>query len=91
MYRTQVVEPEAIRETTRVALRTVESERPRGRLRRVAGYETLGGEVPWNWDCVSSTVSNSTAVNGVKWVRRKTKGAGGGLKYPPFATIDRWM
>ncbi|KAL6704135.1 hypothetical protein ACN47E_008695 [Coniothyrium glycines] len=90
IYRTQIIEPTSVRGTTRLALRTVESERPRGRLRRVAGYEVLGREVPWNWDCVSSTVGSSTAAGGVRWVRRKGKSASI-IKYPPFGGPERWL
>ncbi|KAF2819622.1 hypothetical protein CC86DRAFT_375098 [Ophiobolus disseminans] len=89
IYRTQIVEPAEVRETTRVALRTVQPERHRGRLRRVAGYEVLGAQVPFDWDCISSTVGSSTA--GGKWVRKKVKSGGHGLKYPPFGSMDRWM
>ena len=52
IYRTQVVEPntDRVRETTRIALRDARPERRQmGRLRRVAGYELLGREVPWDW------------------------------------------
>lgn len=87
IYRTQIVEPAYVRETTRVALRSVQPERQRSRLRRVAGYEVLGREVPWNWDCVSSTLGSSSAGSG-KWTRKRR---GGGLRYPPFGTIDRWL
>jgi hypothetical protein len=76
-----------VRETTRVALRSVQPERQRGRLRRVAGYEVLGTQVPFDWDCISSTVGSSGA--GGKWVRKKVKG--GGLRYPPFGSMDRWL
>ncbi|KAF9733119.1 hypothetical protein PMIN01_08802 [Paraphaeosphaeria minitans] len=79
IYRTQIVEPAKteIRETTRVALREVRPDR--GRLRRVAGYEVLGREVPWDWDCVSSAASGAGR-------RGETK-----LKYPPFGNTDRWI
>jgi len=87
IYRTQIVEPAQVRETTRTALGSVQPERHRGRLRRVAGYEVLGAQVPFDWDCISSTVDNSSA--GGRWVRKKVKS--GGLKYPPFASMDRWM
>ncbi|KAF1848341.1 uncharacterized protein K460DRAFT_403630 [Cucurbitaria berberidis CBS 394.84] len=86
IYRTQIVEPAQVRETTRVALGTVQPERHKSRLRRVAGYEVLGRDVPWNWDCVSSTVGSSSAGGG-KWTRKK----GGGLRYPPFGALDRWL
>jgi hypothetical protein len=87
IYRTQIVVPADVRETTRTALGSVQPERHRGRLRRVAGYEVLGAQVPFDWDCISSTVDNSSA--GGRWVRKKVKS--GGLKYPPFASMDRWM
>jgi hypothetical protein len=58
-------------------------------LRRVAGYELLGKQVPWDWDCVSSTVGSSSAGGG-KWTRKR-KGSGKELKYPPFGSIERWM
>jgi hypothetical protein len=87
IYRTQIVEPTQVRETTRVALRNVESDRQRGRLRRVAGYEVLGTQVPFDWDCVSSTVGSSSG--GGRWVRKKVKSSG--LKYPPFGSMDRWL
>lgn len=71
-----------------MALREVRPEhRDRGRLRRVAGYEVLGREVPWNWDCVSSSVASG------KGEARKSDGVkgGSGLRFPPFAAMDRWM
>ncbi|KAH7354585.1 hypothetical protein BKA66DRAFT_446641 [Pyrenochaeta sp. MPI-SDFR-AT-0127] len=88
IYRTQIVEPAQVRENTRAALHTFHPERQRGRLRRVAGYEVLGREVPWNWDCVSSTVGSSDTGGG-KW-RRRSRG-GQGLNYPPFGSMDRWL
>jgi hypothetical protein len=87
IYRTQVVEPREVRETTRVALRTTESERQRGRLRRVAGYEVLGAQVPFDWDCISSTAGGSIA--GGRWVRKKVKSSN--LKHPPFGGVEKWM
>ncbi|KAF1979477.1 hypothetical protein BU23DRAFT_98569 [Bimuria novae-zelandiae CBS 107.79] len=80
-YRTKIVEPATreVRETTRVALREVRPER--GRLRRVAGYEVLGKEVPWDWDCVSSVVSGGGG----------SRRGDSRLRYPPFGTMDRWM
>lgn len=100
IYRTQIIQPPssrntAVRETTRVALRTSTTERrPRQNLRRVAGYQVLGRQVPWDWDCVSSTVGSSTAATAGgargKWVRRKSGGAAG-LKYPPFGDAEKWM
>jgi hypothetical protein len=87
IYRTQIVEPGEVRETTRVALRTSHTDRQRGRLRRVAGYEVLGNQVPFDWDCISSTVGSSKG--GGRWVRKKAKTSG--LKYPPFASMDQWM
>ncbi|PSN64582.1 hypothetical protein BS50DRAFT_576023 [Corynespora cassiicola Philippines] len=82
IYRTQIVEPrtQEIRETTRIALRQARPER--GRLRRVAGYEVLGGEVPWSWDCVSSVAGSGTSKGTKK---------GGGLNYPPFGSSGSWM
>jgi hypothetical protein len=88
IYRTQIVEPREVRETTRVALTTTESDRQRGRLRRVAGYEVLGSQVPFDWDCISSTAGGGSIAGG-RWVRRKMKRSN--LKYPPFGTVDRWM
>jgi hypothetical protein len=87
IYRTQVVEPREVRETTRVALRTTESERQRGRLRRVAGYEVLGAQVPFDWDCISSAAGGSVA--GGRWVRKKVKSSN--LKHPPFGSVEKWM
>ncbi|OAL45086.1 hypothetical protein IQ07DRAFT_233575 [Pyrenochaeta sp. DS3sAY3a] len=88
IYHTQIVEPAQVRESTRVAL--CNPERPRGRLRRVAGYELLGREVPWQWDCVSSTVGSS--VSGGKWsTKKRSSKGGGGLRYPPFGSMDRWL
>ncbi|KAH7410450.1 hypothetical protein DE146DRAFT_604162 [Phaeosphaeria sp. MPI-PUGE-AT-0046c] len=87
IYRTQIVEPREVRDMTRVALRGVQPERQRGRLRRVAGYEVLGSQVPFDWDCVSSTVGGSSA--GGRWVRKKAKSSG--LRYPPFGSVERWM
>ncbi|KAF2240724.1 hypothetical protein BU26DRAFT_544717 [Trematosphaeria pertusa] len=86
IYRTQIVEPartQEVRETTRIALREVRPERrERGRLRRVAGYEVLGREVPWSWDCVSSAASGGGSRGGR---------SGSGLRFPPFGGMDRWM
>ncbi|KAF1949321.1 hypothetical protein CC80DRAFT_278126 [Byssothecium circinans] len=87
VYRTQIVEPRVreVQETTRIALREAPSERrDRGRLRRVAGYEVLGREVPWNWDCVSSVPSENKR-------ERSEKKSGRGLKFPPFGSMDQWM
>ncbi|KAF2258805.1 hypothetical protein CC78DRAFT_95717 [Lojkania enalia] len=78
-YRTQVVEPQEVRETTRIALR--EAAPNRGRLRRVAGYEVLSSRVPWSWDCVSSASSGTE-----RRVRRV-----GGLKHPPFGSLTEWI
>lgn len=90
-YHTQIVEPTTstttVRESTRAALRSVQQERTRGALRRVAGYEVLGKQTPWDWDCISSTVGSS-ASGGGRWMRRRRPS---GLKYPPFGTMDRWM
>lgn len=84
MYRTQIVEP-GVRASTRSALRDV---RVRGRVRRVGGYEVLGKSVPWDWDCVSSTVGSS---GGGEKRRGKGKGKGAGLRYPPFGGMARWL
>jgi hypothetical protein len=80
------VEPAKIelRETTRVALRELRPDR--GRLRRVAGYEVLGREVPWDWDCVSSAASGIGT-----WKNGDRKQGGSRLKYPPFGNMDRWL
>jgi hypothetical protein len=90
-YHTQIIEPSTgtttVRESTRAALRSVQQERTRGALRRVAGYEVLGRQSPWDWDCVSSTVGSS-ASGGGRWMRRRSPS---GLKYPPFGTMDRWL
>lgn len=89
-YKTRIVEPvrREVRETTRIALR--ESRPDRGRLRRVAGYEVLGREMPWDWDCVSSESSgrdrSAKGENRGRSGRRSSK-----LRYPPFAGADRWM
>ncbi|KAF2687753.1 hypothetical protein K458DRAFT_414834 [Lentithecium fluviatile CBS 122367] len=86
IYRTQIVEPKPreVRETTRIALREVRPEgRQRGRLRRVAGYEVLGREVPWDWDCVSSVPSSG--------IGGRRAGGSNGLRFPPFGSMDRWM
>ena len=83
-YRVVIAEPETeeIRETTRIALR---ESRPRERrLRRVAGYEVLGREVPWSWDCVSS-------VDGRGRETGTGRRGGGGLRYPPFGESEDWM
>ncbi|KAF1916296.1 hypothetical protein BDU57DRAFT_447609, partial [Ampelomyces quisqualis] len=87
VYRTQIVEPSNVRETTRVALKSTQSEQQRGRLRRVAGYEVLGAQVPFDWDCISSTVGSSAA--GGKWVRKKVKSSA--MRHPPFGNMERWM
>ncbi|KAF2195198.1 hypothetical protein K469DRAFT_743824 [Zopfia rhizophila CBS 207.26] len=81
-YRTVIAEPatQEIRETTRIALREVKPQR--GRLRRVAGYEVLGRDVPWSWDCVSSVDGRGG---------RSDKSGGGGLRYPPFGPESSWM
>jgi hypothetical protein len=63
--------------------------RVRGRMRRVGGYEVLRKSVPWDWDCVSSTVESSVGVGkGRGGEKGKRKG---GLKYPPFGGMQRWM
>ncbi|KAF2134586.1 hypothetical protein P153DRAFT_380403 [Dothidotthia symphoricarpi CBS 119687] len=92
-YRTQIVEPAAIRAQTIAALREVRPERARGRLRRVAGYEMLGREAPWNWDCVSSSAGSGSksSIGGGRWVRKRRGSAGGGLRYPPFGGSEKWM
>lgn len=94
MYRTQIVEPSAVRTTTRTALRDVGFERVRGRMatRRVGGYEVLGRQMPWDWDCVSSTVGSSVVRGEGK--KRKKKGKEkrkGESKYPPFGGMERWL
>ncbi|KNG44316.1 hypothetical protein TW65_08667 [Stemphylium lycopersici] len=58
IYHTQIIAPTAVRETTRAALRRVQTDRAtrtatRNSLRRVAGYQVLGRQVPWDWDCYS--------------------------------------
>ena len=85
-YQTRIVEPATVRETTRVALRNVQSGRQQNRLRRVAGYEVLGREMPWQWDCVSSTTGSSVAGGG-RWAKRSGRAR---LPYPPFSTIETW-
>lgn len=57
-------------------------------MRKVGGYEVLGRNVPWDWDCVSSTVGSSVARGGG---RGKKKKKGSGLKYPPFGGVERWL
>jgi hypothetical protein len=86
IYRTQIVEPAAVRATTRTALRDV---RVRGRVRRLGGYDVSGRSVPWDWDCVSSTVGSSVR-GGAKRKGQRKKG-GGGWKYPPFGGAERWL
>ncbi|KAH6644041.1 hypothetical protein C7974DRAFT_407749 [Boeremia exigua] len=88
VYRTQIVEPAAVRATTRSALREV---RVRGGVRRVGGYDVAGRSVPWDWDCVSSTVGSSVRGGGGGRKGRRKKGAGGGLRYPPFGGLERWL
>jgi hypothetical protein len=94
-----------VRATTRRALREGANLRVRGRVRRVGGYEVLGRSVPWDWDCVSSTVGSSVARgdggsrygggdgkkkhNGKK--KKKKGGRGGGLSYPPFGGMEQWL
>ncbi|KAF2477795.1 uncharacterized protein BDR25DRAFT_3999 [Lindgomyces ingoldianus] len=82
-YGTVIAEPgrQDIRETTRVALREATPAWDRGRLRRVAGYEVLSAQVPWGWDCVSSTAGSGT---------RRREGRRG-LRYPPFGPASSWM
>jgi hypothetical protein len=75
-----------VRAETGRLLRDVRDVRVRGRVRRVGGYEVLGKSVPWDWDCVSSTVESSVGGRGGKKGKRK-----GGLKYPPFGGMERWM
>ncbi|KAF2845428.1 hypothetical protein T440DRAFT_277042 [Plenodomus tracheiphilus IPT5] len=87
IYRTQIVEPATVRETTRVALHSMQSGRRQSRLRRVAGYEVLGRELPWQWDCISSTVGSSSVDRG----KRTRRNGRGGLKYPPFGGLEKWM
>ncbi|KAF1833192.1 hypothetical protein BDW02DRAFT_589862 [Decorospora gaudefroyi] len=89
IYRTQIIEPSgpAVRETTRAALRSsVQPSRNRHVLRRVAGYEVLGKQVPWDWDCVSSSIASGSNSSGGGWKKGR-----GGLKYPPFGSMDRWL
>jgi hypothetical protein len=88
IYRTQIVEPTsaAVRETTRAAL---QAPKHRSQLRRVAGYEVLGKQMPWDWDCVSDSAGSS--AGGGRWVKRKISGGRGGLKYPPFGGMERWL
>ncbi|KAF1931625.1 uncharacterized protein M421DRAFT_2274 [Didymella exigua CBS 183.55] len=89
-YRTQIVEP-GVRAGTRRALRDV---RVRGGLRRVGGYEVLGRSVPWDWECVSSTVGSSRCGGGDKSKKKKEtkkKMEEGGLRYPPFGGMERWL
>ncbi|KAF1940708.1 hypothetical protein EJ02DRAFT_494266 [Clathrospora elynae] len=91
-YRTQIVEPAQVRATTRVALQ--QNRATSGRLRRVSGYEMLGKQVPWNWDCVSSSMGGGSSAggDGGRWRRkRRGGGGGGGLKYPPFGGMDTWL
>ncbi|CAI6334998.1 unnamed protein product [Periconia digitata] len=92
VYKTQIVEPrvQEVRETTRIALREGRPERrDRGRLRRVAGYEVLGREVPWNWDCVSSVASGRDA-NASRGKHGSRKGSVVS-RFPPFGTMDQWL
>jgi hypothetical protein len=87
VFRTQIVEPKTdrVREVTRTALREVRPERrQRGRLRRVAGYEVLGRETPWDWDCVSSNVATSSPGSTANKGDSRSR-------YPPFGGMDRWM
>ncbi|KAJ4984713.1 hypothetical protein SVAN01_09827 [Stagonosporopsis vannaccii] len=88
VYRTQIVEPTAVRASTRSALRHL---RAKGRVRRVGGYEVLGKNVPWDWDCVSSTVGSRSSAGGAKEGKRKRKGKGARLRYPPFGGMERWL
>jgi hypothetical protein len=92
-YKTITITPDQtrteIQETTRTALRDA---RPRSerRIRRVAGYEVLGRDVPWNWDSVSSAAGSSVRDGGGGG-GRKGSGSSGGLKFPPFGAMDKWM
>ncbi|KAH7115154.1 hypothetical protein B0J11DRAFT_510760 [Dendryphion nanum] len=87
-YNTTIIEParQDVRETTRIALREVRPAR-RG-LRRVAGYEVLNKQVPWSWDCVSSTVDTASSAGGAS---RKGKKDKRGLRYPPFGPSSLWL
>lgn len=79
---------------TRGALRDSANVRIRGRVRRVGGYEVLGKSVPWDWDCISSTVGSSGGGGGKKKKKRQGKkkgGRGGGLMYPPFGGMEQWL
>ena len=80
------MEPAAVRAGTAHALREMRDVRVRGRMRRIGGYEVLGKSVPWDWDCVSSTVGSSVGSRKGKKGKRKE-----GLKYPPFGDMQRWM
>ena len=88
VFRTQLVTPQAVRDTTRMALGTVESNRQQSQLRRVAGYEVLSKQVPWHWDCVSSTVQSSGTLGSTLRSKKRSRGAS---KYPPFGSMDRWL
>lgn len=86
-FQTRIFEPTTVRESTRVALRNVQSGRQQSRLRKVAGYEVLSREVPWQWDCVSNTSESSVADP--KPRARRIRRAG--LLYPPFSTLEAWL
>ncbi|KAF3034183.1 hypothetical protein E8E11_002669 [Didymella keratinophila] len=90
VYRTQIVEPAIVRAETGRLLREARDVRVRGRMRRVGGYEVLGKSVPWDWDCVSSTVASSVVGRADPRKKGKAKRKGG-LKYPPFGRMERWM
>lgn len=79
-----------MRATTRTALRDMRFDGVRSRMgmRRVGGYEVLGRDVPWDWDCVSSTVGSGRSTVPIK---KKGKKKEGGLKYPPFGGMERWL
>ncbi|PVH94254.1 hypothetical protein DM02DRAFT_198761 [Periconia macrospinosa] len=92
VYRTQLVEPrvQEVRETTRIALREGRPDRrDRGRLRRVAGYEVLGREVPWSWDCVSSVASGKDGDTSKS--RHESRRGSVVSRFPPFGTMDQWL
>lgn len=56
-------------------------------VRKVGGYEVLGRDVPWDWDCVSSTDRSEKSPGSGKKKGKKN----GGLKYPPFGGVERWL
>ncbi|KAF2012394.1 hypothetical protein BU24DRAFT_276464 [Aaosphaeria arxii CBS 175.79] len=78
---------ERVRQVTRAALQEQRSGRVRN-LRRVAGYDILSSDVPWDWNCVISTDATVPAKSSDRFPGKPTKKE---LGYPPFGHMSSWM